>query len=103
MARREKHFLDGPGARLGAVVVIAACAAALAYIHRADLFPRETAGGKAELNPAFVECRNERTAQVRRMLEEGTISRTQFESFSERAVGFCAARFPPDAPAETRP
>ena len=82
--------------RLVAVAVILGASAMIAYHHRDDLFPPEKAA-EAGLNPEFVKCRDERTAQVRKMKSEGLISDQQVSTFTERAVAFCTSQFPPDA------
>jgi len=96
MAADEHGFLDGPGARIVALLVVIACAAVLGYIHRDDLFPAEPVNADAGLNPEFVKCRDARTAQVEKMLNDGVIDQLKFDAFRERAVAFCTAQFPPD-------
>ncbi len=83
-------------ARLVAVAVILCASAVIAYHHRDDLFPPEKAE-EAGLNPEFVKCRDERTAQVQKMKSDGLINDEQFSTFTERAVAFCTSQFPPDA------
>ena len=84
----------GSVGRLVAILVIVAGLAALGYIHRDDLFPREQEAAAA-LNPEFVKCRDERVGHVEKMLADGVIDETRHAQFKERAISFCAAQFPP--------
>ncbi len=91
--------------RLGRVIaltVFAACAGVLGYMHRADLLPQQPQED-ASVNPEFIACRSERTGHVEKMLSDGVIDQAQHDQFTERAVSYCAAQFPPGgntAPAE---
>ncbi len=85
-------------ARLVAVAIILGASAMIAYHHRDDLFPPEKAE-EAGLNPEFVKCRDERTAQVQKMKSDGLIGDKQVSTFTERAIAFCTSQFPPDAAA----
>lgn len=93
--RSEESFLDGAGARLCALAVLAGAVAVIAWHHRNDLFPPD-AEPQATLNPDFVKCRDERTAQVDKMHSDGVISQEQHGQFTGRAIAFCTDRFPPD-------
>lgn len=92
--RRERAVLDRWPARAAAGLIVLLCLAAMAYLARDRLFPPEDPAA-AGLNPAFVDCRDGRLAEVSRMREEGLITPEQQEAFAERAVGYCADRFPP--------
>ena len=84
------------GARLAALVVILAAAAVLGFYHRNDIFP-PSKPVETGLNPEFVKCRDERTAQVAKMRSDGLIDDSKVATFTERAVSYCASTFPPDA------
>lgn len=92
--RRARAVVDRWPARAAAGLIALLCLAAIAYIARDRLFPPEYPAA-AGLNPAFVECRDGRLAEASRMREEGLITAGQQETFAERAVGYCADRFPP--------
>jgi hypothetical protein len=96
--RERPGFLDSAAARVLALVVAMAAAAVIAFYHRADFLPKPVPAGDSGLNPQFVACRDERVGQVDRMRSDGVIGDAQVEIFKERAVAFCAARFPPDKP-----
>ncbi len=93
---------DGPdrrggtslGARAIAFGVILIGLAVLGYYHRNDILPPPMPV-EAGLNPEFVQCRDERTAQVAKMRSDGLIDDEKQATFTERAVGFCASKFPP--------
>ncbi len=95
MKSSTPHFLDRPAARIVAIGVIALALAALAAIHRDDLFGTEPQ--PETLNPEFVKCRDERVAQIAEMYSEGVISQRQRQQFEARAIALCASSFPPDA------
>ena len=83
------------GARAAALAAIVVGIAVLGYYHRNDIFPPPKPV-EAGLNPEFVKCRDERTAQVEKMRSDGLIDDGKLATFIERAVGFCASKFPPD-------
>jgi len=85
--------------KLAAAVIAVLCIAAMIYLNRATLFPSDN---KQEpgLNPAYVECRDKRIGTVRKMRDEGVISKEQFNQFSARAEALCASQFPPDGAAK---
>ena len=91
---RKRSFADTGAARGIAAVIFLLCVSALVYLHRDDLFPAEVEE-TAAANPEFVKCRDERTGQVAKMLEQGIIDQTQHDQFRQRAVDFCTSQFPP--------
>jgi hypothetical protein len=88
---REVSFLDRPVARLCAIGVALLMAAALAFMHRDDLFPPEAADGHAADDPVAL-CLAERAADIDRMAAEGTITAQQAELFKSRAEALCQAQ-----------
>lgn len=98
MGARGRHsVLDRWPARALAAAVVLACLAAMAYIARDRLFPSSQDVAGEGLNPDFVACRDQRLGEVRQMREDGLITADQLETFTARAIGYCADRFPPDA------
>ena len=87
---REVHFLDRRAARLCAVGVALLMAAALAYMHRDDLFPPEQAAVNS--NDPVALCFAERAADVDKLKAEGTITAEQAELFKRRAEALCQAQ-----------
>ncbi len=83
--------LDRPTARFFALGVVAAVLALVAYIHRAELFPREAATVAGD-DPAAL-CFAARAADIDRMLDDGTISAGQAGLFKNRAEALCQAQF----------
>lgn len=88
--------LDGPLPRLLALLLILACVAALAYLHREALFPGEEAPLTAG-NPALAACLAERIGAVDRMRAEGIVNEAQYGAFRARAEAFCQQQFGGDA------
>lgn len=84
-------FADSRAARLVALGVLVGSLAALAYMHRADLWPQPDA---RTLDPDFVACRDARTATVDTMLSEGVIDEARHAEFTDRAIAICADQFP---------
>jgi hypothetical protein len=85
----RRAFLDRPLARGLALVVFVACAGALAWIHRDDLFPpeqREVAG-----DGPFARCFAERRGDIDAMLAEGVIDDERAALFLSRAEAMCRA------------
>jgi len=78
-----------------AVVVVLACVAGLAYLHRGDLLPAAE-DDDAGLNPEFVACRTERLGDIDKMRDDGLIDDAQEEQFAARALAYCTSRFPPE-------
>jgi hypothetical protein len=88
---RAVHFLDRPAARLCALGVALLMAAALAFMHRDDLFPPQAARGPAADDPV-VRCLAERAVDIDRLQAEGTITAQQAELFKSRAEALCQAQ-----------
>jgi len=91
-----RSFVDGPGARVAAMLVILVCGAALAYLHREALF---ASGGKPIVtgNPRLAACLAERLGAVDRMQAEGIVNEAQYADFRARAEAFCQHEFGGDA------
>jgi hypothetical protein len=87
---QEVHFLDRPLARVCAVGVALLMVAALAFMHREDLFPPEQAA--ADPNDPVALCFAERAADVDKLLAEGTINAQQATLFKSRAEALCQAQ-----------
>jgi hypothetical protein len=88
---RTVHFLDRPAARICALGVALLMAAALAFMHRDDLFPPETVGGRAADDPV-ARCLAERAVDIDKMAADGTITAQQSELFKSRAEALCQAQ-----------
>ena len=88
----RRSFADGPGARIAAVLVILACVAALAYLHRETLFVSGESP-EAAANPELAACLAERVGAVDRMQAEGVVNETQYAAFRARAEAFCRQQF----------
>ena len=84
----QTGFLDGLAARGIAILVFFACAGALAYIHRDDLFPEE-APAAAQAEDPFTACFAKRSADIASMLDEGAIKPAQAKLFRARAEAMC--------------
>jgi hypothetical protein len=89
VAPRREQFLDRPVARLVALGVFLLCVAALAWLHRADLFPARFAPGTAD--DPFARCFAGRVAEIDGMLSEGMIDHARAELFKSRAEAMCRA------------
>ncbi|GAB4358016.1 MAG: hypothetical protein Kow00114_09940 [Kiloniellaceae bacterium] len=87
---QQVSFLDRPVARLCAVGVALLMAAALAFMHRDDLFPPEQAA--VDANDPVALCLAERVADIDRMVAEGTINAEQAALFKSRAEALCQAQ-----------
>jgi hypothetical protein len=87
---QEVSFLDRPAARLLAVGVALLMMAALAYMHRDDIFPPEEAA--ADPNDPVALCFAERAKDIDNLLAEGTINAQQAELFKTRAEALCQAQ-----------
>jgi len=79
-------FLDSVWARLTAVLCAAAAAAALVYIHRADIWP---GAAPAAADDPFSLCFAERAVGIDKLAAEGTISDPQAVQFKARAAAMC--------------
>jgi hypothetical protein len=97
----SRRFIDGPYARLVALACFALSAAALAYVHRDDLFPKAAEPVALKDDP-FGRCFRDATASIDRMLAEKTIGAEQAKLFRMRAEARCRAQTgdggPPGAP-----
>jgi hypothetical protein len=89
VARPSARFLDRPVARLVALGVALLCVAALAWLHRADLFPEAFAPQSAD--DPFARCFAGRAAEIDGMLNEGLIDQPRAELFKSRAEAMCRA------------
>lgn len=85
---KRTGVLDGVAARGVAVLVFFACAGALAYIHRDDLFPQE-APVAASADDPFAKCFAKRSADIASMRNEGAIKPAQAALFRARAEAMC--------------
>ena len=78
-------------------------AAALAWMHRDDLFPPPEGAAPAANDPV-ARCLAERAADIDGMAEEGTITQAQASLFKSRAEALCQAQQggsgPPRLPAQ---
>ena len=99
----QVSFLDRPAARVVALGVALLMAAALAWMHRDDLFPSPESAAPAANGPV-ARCFAERAADIDRMAEEGTITEAQASLFKSRAEALCEAQQggggPPPLPAQ---
>ena len=91
--RTSRAFLDGPVARLLALLVIILCGALLAYLHRDDLRPLVGAGSSPDAigkvgDPA-APCMQQRFGEIDGMVDEGVIGEQQAELFKQRAEAMC--------------
>ncbi len=82
MERPAAHVLDRPLARWCAVGVFLLSAAALAYIHRADLLGGTQPGAVAGNDPLAL-CIRARSSEIEKMRQEGMLKSDQ----AERALG----------------
>jgi hypothetical protein len=82
-------FLDRPLARILALGVFLGCLGALAWLHRADLWPGEAS--QAATDDPFARCVAGRAAEINRMLAEGMIQEAQALLFKTRAEAMCRA------------
>ncbi len=89
--------LDRPAARWIAVAVALAGAAALAMIHRDDLFPPEQAAAPAADDP-FQICLSQRRADIDQMRADGVIDDNQAKLFLGRAEALCQDQAGGNAP-----
>ena len=89
---RRQSGVDGPVARVIAFLLIAACVATLAYMHREALF--FTAENSAAAgNPELAACLAERIGAVDKMQADGVVNQGQYDAFRDRAEAFCQQQF----------
>jgi hypothetical protein len=92
MARAaERAFLDRPLARVLALLVFIGCGVALAFYHRADLFPGEAEVARDGGAEPWRACFAGRAADIDNMVIEGVVTAAQAEQFKERAEAMCRA------------
>jgi hypothetical protein len=84
-----RPFLDRPLARGLALLVFVACAGALAWIHRDDLFPAERRAAAAD--GPFARCFAGRRGDIDDMLAQGLIDEGRAALFLSRAEAMCRA------------
>lgn len=84
----QPSALDRPIARLVALAIVLLVAAALAWMHRDDLFPPERAAEPAA-DHAFTRCLAEREGDIDQMLKEGVIDEERAALFKSRAEAMC--------------
>ena len=89
LSRRE-HALDRPLARVVALGVVLLVGAALAWIHRDDLFPPEQSAPAAD--DPVAQCLAERAADIDRMRADGVINDSQATLFKSRAEALCQSQ-----------
>ncbi len=87
--------LDGKGARLGALAVLAAAAAFLVWYERETLFPPEVVETVDPAEAAYRACRDGRFADIDGMRADGVIDENQEKLFKSRADAMCRAQNPP--------
>jgi hypothetical protein len=102
----HRHFLDTPAARIsaGAIAVLALSGIGLVWnVHLNMRLVQGPSGvvrsGLEEapaVNPQFIQCRDQRVADVDRMLADGLIDANRHTEYKERAITTCAGQFPPD-------
>jgi hypothetical protein len=88
VAELTAQFLDRPIARVLALAVFLACVAALAWLHRADLF---AVGTTQEADDPLARCLAERSAEIDGMMDEGMIDQERAALFKSRAEAMCRA------------
>jgi len=88
---QEVPFLDRPIARICALGVALLMMAALAFMHRDDLFPPEAAPGLAADDPVAL-CLAQRAGDIDQMVADGTITADQGRLFKSRAEALCQAQ-----------
>lgn len=92
--------LDRPAARVGAFLIFLCVVAALAWIHRDDLFPSEAA---VAADDPVAKCLTERAAGIDKMHQDGVIDADRASLFKSRAEALCQAQLgqgsgPPSPP-----
>lgn len=97
-----RSALDRPVARAVALGVVLCVAAALAYMHRDDLFPPPPAA--VALDDPVALCLAARAKDIDQMRTDGVIDEAQASLFKSRAEALCQAQEgqgsgPPSLPA----
>jgi hypothetical protein len=83
---------DGWLGRAIALLIAAAAAGLLVWIHRHDLFPRPPAAETAAAEPdSYTSCTRARGADIDRMLAEKTIDEERAALFRSRMQAMCRA------------
>jgi hypothetical protein len=85
-----RSALDRPVARLAALGVLLCVAAALAYMHRDDLFPPPAAA--VALDDPVAKCMAARAKDIDQMRTDGVIDDAQASLFKNRAEALCQAQ-----------
>ena len=87
---RGPSALDRPVARVAALAVFVGVAAALAWMHRDDLFPPEPAAVAAD--DPVAQCLAGRATDIDKMRADGVIDEGQAALFKSRAAALCQAQ-----------
>ncbi len=88
----RKSVLDGPLARVVAVLVALSAAGALAYLHRDDLRGgAAVASGEApaKADDPFSKCMAEHGGKIDQMVKDGVVKPDMAVTFKSRAEGLC--------------
>ena len=85
----ERSFLDGPGARVVALLCLLGSASVLAYLHREQLWPAAEAPAQSAEEAAYLACVDERAAHIDKMLKDGVVKEAQASLFRSRAEALC--------------
>ena len=83
--------LDRLPARAVALLIFLAVGAALAWIHRDDLFPQRRAAAVAD--DPVAKCVAERATDIDKMRQDGVIDADRATLFKSRAEALCQAQF----------
>lgn len=106
---QSRHFLDRGMARFAAGIIGALALFGLAMTwhlqQQTDAGGRPVAGPSASVetdsaasaNPKFDECRDQRSADIGKMLADGVIDQAKHDEFLGRAIQTCAGMFPPES------
>lgn len=89
MSTRGNSALDRPVARVGAFLIFLSAAATLAWMHRDDLIPSETA---AAADDPVAKCLAERSADIDQMRQDGVVDADRAVLFKSRAEALCQAQ-----------
>lgn len=91
---QRRSMLDGPAARVVAVLIALSGIAFLGWIHRKDIFPADP-GAAESADPrraAFNACYEPQAARIDKDLASGQLNDDQATLFKSRAEAFCADR-----------